>query len=99
MLCFLSPGMSKRPSDGMTCVKVQAHGGDSSLEEDPALFFLPHRPLGQDGKPGTPLFPPLFLLMKGSDWRGAGADHYEPLLTQKRMDEGCCEPYITLDDV
>ena len=90
--------MSKRPFDGMR-VKVQAHGGDSSLEEDPALFFLPHRPLGQDGKPGTPLFPPLFLLMKGSDWRGAGADHYEPLLTQKRMDEGCCEPYITLDDV
>ncbi len=53
--------------------QVQAHGGDSSADEDPALFFLPHRPFGQDGKPGQPLFPPLFLLMKGSDWRGAGA--------------------------
>ena len=54
-------------------VQVQAHGGDSNADEDPALFFLPHRPIGQDGKPGQPLFPPLFLLMKGSDWRGAGA--------------------------
>lgn len=54
-------------------VQVQAHGGDSSADEDPALFFLPHRPFGQDGKPAQPLFPPLFLLMKGSDWRGSGA--------------------------
>ena len=76
--------MHKAASSGSSCsselvdthaelVQVQAHGGDSSADEDPALFFLPHRPFGQDGKPAQPLFPPLFLLMKGSDWRGSGA--------------------------
>ena len=85
--------------DTYTLVQVQAHGGEGSTEEDPTLFFLPHRPIGQDGKPGQPLFPPLFLLMKGCDWRGAGADHYEPLLASKRACVEGAEPYINLDDI
>ncbi|CAN6471852.1 unnamed protein product [Victoria cruziana] len=45
------------------------------IEEDSCLFFLPHRPRGQISEP------PAFLLMKGRGWCGAGADHYEPLIS------------------
>ncbi|KAG9455422.1 hypothetical protein H6P81_008326 [Aristolochia fimbriata] len=55
---------------------VQAHGSDASSDEDGTLFFLPHRPRGQI------LEPPIFLLMRGTDWCGAGADHYEPLIAR-----------------
>ena len=74
--------------------QVQAHGGDSSTDEDPALFFLPHRPFGQDGKPGQPLFPPLFLLMKGSDWRGAGAGSATTLTPALEPRAMPCTPFV-----
>ncbi|XP_031490952.1 uncharacterized protein LOC116258031 [Nymphaea colorata] len=54
---------------------VQAHGSDAMIEEDSCLFFLPHCPRGQISEP------PAFLLMKGRGWCGAGADHYEPLIS------------------
>ncbi|KAH9317568.1 hypothetical protein KI387_019337 [Taxus chinensis] len=54
---------------------VQAHGSDAMVGEENCLFFLPHSPRGQ-------VFgPPVFLLMKGTGWCGAGADHYEPLIS------------------
>ncbi|KAF6161516.1 hypothetical protein GIB67_009395 [Kingdonia uniflora] len=70
---------------------VQAHGSDAMVDEDNCVFFLPHRPRSQIHEP------PLFLFMKGTGnwkfttvflsillrtgWCGAGADHYEPLIT------------------
>ncbi|GLJ55257.1 hypothetical protein SUGI_1185840 [Cryptomeria japonica] len=53
---------------------VQAHGSDAMVGEENCLFFLPHSPREE-------VFgPPVFLLMKGTGWCGAGADHYEPLI-------------------
>lgn len=70
--------------------QVQAHGGN--FDGTASLFFLPHEPLEQCPEK----LPPVFLLMKGSDWRGAGADHYDPLIAQKHVSvENSC-PYITL---
>jgi hypothetical protein len=70
--------------------QVQAHGGN--FDDSAALFFLPHTPLVECQEK----LPPLFLLMKGTDWRGAGADHYDPLIAQKRIRADDCSPYITL---
>ena len=72
--------------------QVQAHGEDAGSGAGCELFFLPHRPLSAAGAAGGP---PLFLLMKGCGWTGAGADHFEPLICS------CCpcpagEPYIVL---
>ncbi|KAJ3708829.1 hypothetical protein LUZ61_012534 [Rhynchospora tenuis] len=54
---------------------VQAHGSDAMVDEDNCVFFLPHCPRG-------PICgAPIFLFMKGTGWCGAGADHYEPLIT------------------
>ncbi|XP_077247477.1 uncharacterized protein LOC143887246 [Tasmannia lanceolata] len=55
---------------------VQVHGSDSRPDEEGTLFFLPHQPRGQI------LGPPIFLLMRGTDWCGGGADHYEPLIAR-----------------
>eukprot|EP00252_Welwitschia_mirabilis_P015142 TRINITY_DN3332_c0_g1_i1.p1 TRINITY_DN3332_c0_g1~~TRINITY_DN3332_c0_g1_i1.p1 ORF type:complete len:165 (-),score=21.43 TRINITY_DN3332_c0_g1_i1:630-1124(-) len=52
---------------------VQSHRLDTMTEED-SLFFLVHRPSSEISSY------PVFLFMKGSDWCGAGADHYEPLI-------------------
>lgn len=54
---------------------VQAHGADAMVDEDNCVFFLPHRPRGEICEP------PIFLFMKGTAWCGAGADHYEPLIS------------------
>ncbi|XP_068651002.1 uncharacterized protein [Aristolochia californica] len=56
---------------------VQAHCSDGSSDEDGTLFFLPHQPRGQI------LETPVFLLMRGTDWCGGGADHYEPLIARR----------------
>lgn len=53
---------------------VQAHGSDAMVDEENCLFFLPHQPRSEITGP------PLFLLMKGTGWCGAGGDHYEPLI-------------------
>ncbi|XP_078441356.1 gap junction beta-4 protein [Wolffia australiana] len=55
---------------------VQAHGLDAMVDEENCIFFLPHCPRGQMNEP------PFFLFMKGTGWCGAGADHYEPLISQ-----------------
>ena len=73
-------------------MQVQAHGG--GFDEEPALFFLPHKPLTEPHDAEN--LPPVFLLMKGSDWRCCGADHYDPLVAQKRMLSDGAKPYITL---
>ncbi|CAA6664037.1 unnamed protein product [Spirodela intermedia] len=54
---------------------VQAHGLDAMVDEDNCIFFLPHHPRGQMNEA------PFFLFMKGTGWCGAGADHYEPLIS------------------
>ncbi|CAN6480562.1 unnamed protein product [Victoria cruziana] len=54
---------------------VQAHGSDGSSDEEACLFFLPHPPRGSQVAG-----PPVFLLMRGTGWCCAGADHYEPLI-------------------
>lgn len=73
-------------------MQVQAHGG--SCGEEPVLFFLPHKPLME--QQGAEQLPPVFLLMKGSDWRCSGADHYDPLIAQKRVLTDDAKPYISL---
>ncbi|KAK4785001.1 hypothetical protein SAY86_001690 [Trapa natans] len=52
---------------------VQAHGSDAVVDEENCVFFLPHSPRAEICDS------PFFLLMKGTGWCGAGADHYEPL--------------------
>ena len=79
------PALTRFP----TAPQVQAHGEDAGT--DAALFFLPHAPLG--GTPATA--PPLFLLMKGCGWTGAGADHFEPLIAA-RCSVPVEPPYIIL---
>ena len=64
---------------------MQAHGSDADSGADGALFFLPHRPRQRVGLKRKPAHEPLFLLMKGSGWCGAGGDHYEPLVAQRKV--------------
>jgi hypothetical protein len=84
------------------CAQVQAHGAETGFEGAPALFFLPHAPLARAAaEPDqAAAAPPLFLLMKGRDWCCAGADHYEPLLAQKRVlvPGKSAAPYIDLGE-
>lgn len=83
-------GLTKaRLSPSPAALQVQAHGEDAGISA--ALFFLPHAPLG--GAAATA--PPLFLLMKGCGWTGAGADHFEPLIAT-RCGHPSEPPYITL---
>ncbi|CAI7914429.1 unnamed protein product [Closterium sp. NIES-54] len=63
-------------------IVVQAHGHDAMVDEQSALFFLPHAPRGA---PLSVAHPPLFLLMKGTAWCGAGGDHYEAMVA---VDQG-----------
>ncbi|CAI5485706.1 unnamed protein product [Closterium sp. Naga37s-1] len=58
-------------------IVVQAHGHDAMVDEQSALFFLPHAPRGA---PLSVAHPPLFLLMKGT-----GGDHYEAMVA---VDQG-----------
>lgn len=70
---------------------VQAHGSDAGLSDSGVLFFLPHRPrpsLDGDSDANVSQDDPHFLLMKGTGWCGAGADHYEPIFAQERPDGG-----------
>ncbi|GJP56785.1 hypothetical protein CLOM_g15833 [Closterium sp. NIES-68] len=62
-------------------IVVQAHGHDAMVDEHSALFFLPHAPRGA---PSSVAHPPLFLLMKGTAWCGAGGDHYEAMVAVDR---------------
>ena len=80
-------------------LQVQAHGAETGFGGAPALFFLPHAPLVRS-EADEDAAAPLFLLMKGRDWCCAGADHYEPLLAQKRIlaPGKSLEPYIHLGD-
>ncbi|XP_002960998.2 uncharacterized protein LOC9641487 [Selaginella moellendorffii] len=56
---------------------VQVHGKDGSAENSEGLiFFLPHSPRQEISHP------PVFLLMRGTGWCGAGGDHYEPILAK-----------------
>ena len=75
----------------LVMAQVQAHGEDAGSGAGCELFFLPHRPLGGAAALGTPLF----LLMKGCGWTGAGADHFEPLICS-RCACPAREPYIVL---
>ena len=88
-----------KPTRCACCLQVQAHGAETGFGGAPALFFLPHPPLVRS-VPEEEAAPPLFLLMKGRDWCCAGADHYEPLLAQKRVvaPGKALEPYIHLGD-
>lgn len=64
----------------LVMAQVQAHGEDAGSGAGCELFFLPHRPLRGANAAGIP---PLFLLMKGCGWSGAGADHFEPLICSR----------------
>jgi len=59
---------------------IQIHGADGG-GGDPFLLFLPHIAVrGEDSSPPPgPATDSIFLMMKGTGWCGAGADHYEPL--------------------
>lgn len=70
---------------------VQAHGAE--LQEGGALFFLPHCPRQRP----EVVQAPLFLLMRGTGWAAAGADHFEPLLCTKMVDDGS-DPAFSLCD-